>query len=242
MSENVLMTQRAVALIPARGGSKGLARKNVLPVNGKPLIAWTIEAALSSLYIDKVYVSTEDEEIARVSEAFGAQVISRPTELASDEASSIDVIAHAISWLEQHAIDCDVMTLLQPTSPLRTAQCIDNAFALYRDKEADFVISVFEPQHTPVKAYIAQYDGSISGLFSDDAPYQRRQDLPRAFQPNGAIYIFSVAAFKCNNHFPKSNTFPYVMSEHLSADIDTQQDLDVVEKRMKELKNDSPCV
>ncbi|MPS31267.1 MULTISPECIES: cytidylyltransferase domain-containing protein [unclassified Salinivibrio] len=236
------MPKKAIALIPARGGSKGLARKNVLPVNGKPLIAWTIEAALHSEHLDEVYVSTEDEEIARVSEAFGAQVIPRPAELASDQASSIDVITHALSWLEQHAVDCDVMALLQPTSPLRKAQCIDNALALYRDKDADFVISVFEPQHTPVKAYIAQHDGSISGLFSDDAPYQRRQDLPRAFQPNGAIYIFSAAEFKRHNYFPRSKVFPYVMSEYLSADIDTKQDLDVVEQRMKELKNDSTCI
>ncbi|ANQ15881.1 cytidylyltransferase domain-containing protein [Vibrio natriegens] len=229
------MKTKHIALITARGGSKGLPRKNILPVNGTPLIGWTIKAAIDCPYIDRVFVSTDDDEIAEVSRQFGAEIIARPDELASDTASSIDVIAHAIEWLEQRSIEHQWMTLLQPTSPLRTTQHLEEAIVLFQEKNAHFVISVFEPSHTPIKAYIERDNGCIEGLYSDDAPYTRRQDLPRAFQPNGAIYAFSVEEFKRNNHFPRTQVFPYIMSERDSADVDTLEDLMVVEHRLKEM-------
>ncbi|WP_394242633.1 acylneuraminate cytidylyltransferase family protein [Vibrio astriarenae] len=229
------MSKQHIALITARGGSKGLPRKNILPVNGTPLIGWTIKAALECPLIDRVFVSTDDDEIAAISSEFGAEIIIRPDELASDTASSIDVVSHAIEWLESHEIPCPQMTLLQPTSPLRTAQHLTEALDFFEEQQAHFVISVFEPAHTPIKSYIEREDGSIEGLFSSEAPYKRRQDLPRAFQPNGAIYAFSVAEFKQNNHFPRTNVFPYIMPESDSADVDTMEDLMVVEQRLKEL-------
>lgn len=227
-----------VGLITARGGSKGLPRKNVLPINGTPLIGITINAAKKCELVNDVYVTTDDEEIALISESFGAKVIQRPAHLASDTASSIDVIAHAIDWLTDRERRFEQMVLLQPTSPLRTCIHLQESLALYNERNASLVISVFEPTHTPVKSYIESDDGSIRGLFSDEAPYKRRQDLPKSFQPNGAIYAFSVAEFKKINHFPRTNVFPYVMSEENSADIDTIEDLKLVEKRFKELKND----
>lgn len=229
------MTEKVIALITARGGSKGLPRKNVLPINGKPLIGWTIEAALNCEQVERVFVSTDDDEIADISESFKADIIQRPDILASDTASSIDVVSHAITWFEEKGIDCDSIVLLQPTSPLRTAVHLDEALTLYMSKSANFVISVFEPSHTPVKSYIAREDGTIEGLWSNDAPYMRRQDLPRAFQPNGAIYAFSKNEFKLNNQFPRNKVYPYIMSEADSADIDTINDLYLVEERMKEL-------
>ncbi|WP_319535992.1 acylneuraminate cytidylyltransferase family protein [uncultured Vibrio sp.] len=229
------MSRQHIALITARGGSKGLPRKNILPAHGTPLIGWTIKAALDCANIDRVFVSTEDDEIAKISRQFGAEIIVRPDELASDTSSSIDVISHAIGWLEDHHIETPWMTLLQPTSPLRTATHIEQALNLLQHKNAHLVISVFEPSHTPVKAYLEQENGSIEGLYSNEAPYTRRQDLPRAFQPNGAIYAFSVAEFKRNNHFPRTQVFPYIMSEADSADVDTLEDLMVVEQRLKEM-------
>ncbi|BCV28969.1 acylneuraminate cytidylyltransferase family protein [Shewanella algae] len=229
------MVTKFVALITARGGSKGLPRKNVLPVNGQPLIWWTIKSALCCGLIERVFVSTDDDEIALKSIDSGAEVIRRPAELASDTASSIDVILHAIDWLEGKRIPCDYLVLLQPTSPMRTEVHLDEALALYQVKNADLVISVFEPSHTPIKSYIEHDDGTIEGLYSEGAPYMRRQDLPRSYQPNGAIYAFSKEKFKAEKHFPRRKVFPYVMSESDSIDIDTMSDLMTVEERMKEL-------
>jgi CMP-N-acetylneuraminic acid synthetase len=227
-----------IGLITARGGSKGLRRKNILPVGGTPLIGWSIKAALNSQLVDRVFVSTEDREIADESLKLGAEIIPRPIELAADTSRSEDVIAHAIKFLEEQNMCFDTIVLLQPTSPLRTSNHIDEAIELYRRKSADSVISVFEPDHTPIKAYVEQNDGSIVGLFSPSAPYSRRQELPRAYQPNGAIYAFSVTKFKEYNQIPRTNVYPYVMSEHLSVDIDTLDDLLNVELILKRKNNE----
>lgn len=223
-----------IALIPARGGSKGLLRKNVLPLNGKPLIAWTIEAAINSKYITKVYVTTDDEEIKLVSEGYRANCITRPSELASDTASSESVIVHALKYLTKNLAPVDEIVLLQPTSPLRTSQHIDEAILEFKKKQANLVLSVFEPTHTPVKAYILQSTGELSGLYSESAPYSRRQDLPTAFQPNGAIYVFGTDVFMEKKLFPRTKVYPYVMNEQDSGDVDTESDLLQIEKLMKE--------
>lgn len=225
-----------IALITARGGSKGLPRKNVLQLDGLPLIGWSIQAALDSNAIDRVFVSSEDQEIADLSIKLGAEIIPRPIALAQDTSGSEEVIEHAIKYLETSGINSDVLVLLQPTSPLRTSEHINEAMDLYRKKKAKCVISVFEPINTPVKAYVEKKDGSISGLYTSGAPYTRRQDLPRAFQPNGAIYIFSSSEFKKENQIPRDEVFPYIMSELESADIDTLDDLILVEQILKRKK------
>ena len=157
------MKNKFVALVTARGGSKGLPRKNVLPINGMPLIGLTINAAKESIFVSDVYVSTDDSEIAKVSEQFGAKVIPRPAILATDTASSIDVVSHSISWLENQDIECEKMVLLQPTSPLRTCEHLDNALIKYTNSNASLVVSVYEPEHTPIKAYLEETNGSIRG-------------------------------------------------------------------------------
>lgn len=222
------------ALITARGGSKGLPRKNVLLLNSKPVIAWTCEAALASDYIQEVYVSTEDSEIKLLSSFGGVKHVERPIELASDTASSIDVITHALENLSRQNLHIDTLVLLQPTSPLRTSDDINKAIELYEKLDANMVISVFEPSNPPIKAYYEAEDGQLRGIYKDDAPYMRRQDLPKSYQPNGAIYVINVKSFKANNTLPKNKVFPYVMSEALSADIDTIDDFIKIEKFMKE--------
>lgn len=227
-----------IALITARGGSKGLPRKNILPLCGMPLIGWSIKAAIDSKYIDRVFVSTEDEEITKISLQLGAEIIARPESLALDTSSSDDVIAHSIRYLEIKGVVASDIILLQPTSPLRTCKHIDELLELHEEKKSNCTISVFEPSHSPIKAYVELEDGSISGLFHKEAPNMRRQDLPRAFQPNGAIYAFSIVEFKKYNQIPKNKVYPYIMSECDSADIDTLNDLINVELTLKSKNND----
>jgi len=222
-----------IAIITARGGSKGLKRKNILQLNDKPLIAWTIEAALNSVGIDTCYVSTEDEEIANISKDFGAKIIERPIELAQDNTLSEEVLAHAISYLNDRNVSFDTITLLQPTSPLRTHSDLDSAFNLFKVKDANCVISVFEPNHSAAKAYKELPDGSISGLLSESAPYSARQTLPSTYQPNGAIYIFKVDIFNEKNRIPREKVYPYVMPENLSIDIDSKEDFDRAQSIMR---------
>lgn len=231
------MKNDVVVLITARGGSKGLPRKNILPLWGKPLIAWTIEAAMKAQSVDRVFVSSDDEQILEISKDYGAETICRPAELASDTASSDSVISHTLDHLVLSGVNVSTLVLLQPTSPLRTFAHVDDAVYKLQSQNADCVISVFEPSHTPIKAYVENEDGSIKGLFSLDAPYTRRQDLPRAFQPNGAIYAFKVNKFQDNGHIPRTNVYPYVMSEIESADIDTQDDLDKLNNYLKGEQN-----
>ncbi len=226
-----------VALITARGGSKGLPRKNILPLNGLPLISWTINAALESNCIETVYVSTDDAEIKLVSEKNGATCIDRPAELASDTSSSEDVVLHAIEYFNNLNISVKTIILLQPTSPMRTSQHIDEAFRVFTIQQANLVLSVFEPSHTPIKAYLLNESGELNGLYSDSAPYSRRQDLPSAYQPNGAIYIFDSKTFIEKKHFPRTKVFPYFMDEKYSGDVDTLNDLLNIEKLIKERNN-----
>lgn len=218
-----------IGLITARGGSKGLPRKNVFDLLGMPLIAWSINAALKATSIDKVFVSTEDKEIAEIAQQYGAEIITRPMKLAQDDTSSDMVIKHAIDLLQGENIKFKNMCLLQPTSPLRTAKDIDNSYLQLITKNADCIISVFEPNHSAAKSYKLSENGELSGLLFDDAPYFRRQDLPITYQPNGAIYWFTKAAFLMNSQIPRKNAFPYVMAVNQSADIDTLEDLMHVE-------------
>lgn len=226
-----------IALITARGGSKGLPRKNILPLNGLPLIGWTIKSALESDNIDCVYVSTEDDEIKGVSIELGAQVISRPIELAQDDSGSEPVIAHALEFLKANGIETTEMFLLQPTSPMRTSQHIDDAYNIYVKNSANCVISVFEPDHSPAKAYKLNRDGTIEGLLFAGAPYTRRQDLPITLQPNGAIYIFNANIFMFDKLIPRTKVYPYIMNRNTSIDIDTMDDLIEAETFLERMNN-----
>ncbi|MFL0802355.1 MAG: N-acetylneuraminate synthase family protein [Agarilytica sp.] len=226
-----------IALITARGGSKGLPRKNILLLGGIPLIGWTIRAAMHSGSIDKVFVSTEDNEITEISMGFGAEIIRRPMCLAEDTTSSDAVIAHAINYFMKQNIKVENICLLQPTSPLRNSDHIDQAFDLFDSVEAKCVLSVFEPRFDSAKSYKVNVDGSITGLLFEDAPYTRRQDLPSTCQPNGAIYIFGVTEFILYERMPRKQVYPFYMSENDSADIDTIDDLRNVEAIINSEKN-----
>ncbi len=222
--------QRIVGIIPARGGSKGLPRKNVLPLHGKPLIAWTIEQAKASRYLDKVIVTTDDEEIASIAKTHGADVpFMRPQKLASDTARAIDVIFHALSWFEAHDETVDILVLLQPTSPLRTAEDINSAIEVLFIKKARAVISVCETEHHPYWSNVLAEDGSMDGFLRPELANRNRQELPTFYRLNGAIYAADCAYIRSQQGFFGKQTYAYVMPRERSIDIDAKIDFQFAE-------------
>ena len=169
--------KEVLAIIPARGGSKRLPGKNIKDLNGKPLIAWTIDAALRSKYIDKSVVSTDDEIIAEISQKYGAEVpFIRPKELATDTASSIDVILHAINFYKTKGEPFEYVILLQPTSPLRTTEDIDHAFEMLNE-ETKAIVSVCETEHPPLWSNTLPKDLSMKDFLAKEILNKRSQDL-----------------------------------------------------------------
>jgi CMP-N,N'-diacetyllegionaminic acid synthase len=233
MSLDRVIKPKVLGIITARGGSKGLLGKNILPILGKPLIAYTIDAALRSEMITKIIVSSDDDEILDVSRSFGVEIIKRPSELAQDTSKSEEAILHAIESLQNDGEFFDIVILLQPTSPLRTSKDIDNSIRSMLSKNAEAVISVTNIGKKPFKSYYRNKYGFLKGLHNDESPNMRRQDLPDAFLANGAIYaIFTEVFLKTNSLLP-TTTIPYEMSEEKSCDIDNIIDLKLVEKIIK---------
>ena len=233
MQRTGVMIKKIVAIIPARGGSKGLPRKNIIDLAGKPLIAWTIEAALKSKYITKTIVSSDDEEILNFSKNYGADVIERPDNLASDTATSESVVDHTIDFLQCNGEEFDILVLLQPTSPLRTSIDIDSAFEIMFDNNSTAIISVFETDNKILKSFKYGVNGYIEGISNNKYPFMRRQDLPKTYMPNGAIYIVNIDAFRISRGFMTDRTSCYVMPITRSLDIDTELDLRSIERIIK---------
>ena len=220
-----------LAIVPARGGSKRLPRKNILNLAGKPLIAWTIETALKSQYIDKVVVSSDDDEILNVAEKYGSDTIKRPDELASDTATSFDAIKHTIENIESY----DYVILLQPTSPLRTEEHIDKAIELLEIKNADAIISVCEMEHSPLWSNTLSSDGSMHCFIREEVKNKRSQDLETYYRLNGAIYICGTTKLlEEKSFFIADNIYAYVMDRESSVDIDEAIDFKLAKLLMKE--------
>ena len=220
------MQKKYLAIIPARGGSKRLPNKNILDLNGKPLIAWSIEAAKKSKYIDKIVVSSDSEEILKIAKKYDVNIIKRPDELATDTASSIDVVKHVIKNYPGY----EYIVLLQPTSPLRTEKHIDEAIELLERKKADAVISVCEMDHSPLWSNILPENLSMENFLREDVKNKRSQDLPKYYRLNGAIYICKTDKFlEKNTFFLDQNIYAYVMDRKSSVDIDNEIDFKLVE-------------
>jgi len=217
------MNKKVIAIIPARGGSKGFPRKNITDLAGKPLIAWTIEASLKSSHITKTLVSSDDNEILKISKAFGSETLKRPSEFASDTSSSQEVVKHVLSVIDE---TFDYLVLLQPTSPLRNHIDIDNAFEKLFNRHATALISVCETDNKILKAFKESDKGFIEGVSNNQYPFMRRQDLPKTYMSNGAIYIIKVADFIKNYSFWTDKTLSHVMNKSNSIDIDNKEDLD----------------
>lgn len=212
-----------LALVVARGGSKGLPGKNILPIQGKPLIQWTIDAARQSRYIDRLILSSDDEEIMAVAAQGGCEVpFRRPVALASDAATSVDVVVDALQRLPGY----DFLVLLQPTSPLRVAADIDGALALLVSSAAPSCVSVRPAEEHPYWTYRLGDDGRLA-CFAEpagDMP-QRRQDLPAAWCVNGAVYVVRVDWFLAVRSFLTPETVAYPMPAERSIDIDSAADV-----------------
>ncbi|SES96042.1 N-acylneuraminate cytidylyltransferase [Methanococcoides vulcani] len=226
------MKPKTIAIIPARGGSKGIPRKNVRLLAEKPLIAHSIEAALNSKYVEQVLVSTEDQEIVDVSREYGADIIKRPEELAQDSSPTIDTIFHVINSLEIQNNSVDVVALLQPTSPLRTADDIDDAIELFLKSECESLISVCEAGHPPFWHSKIE-EGYLKPIFDEKYLNMRRQDLPKTYLPNGAIYLSTPKNLKKYRSFYCPKTIPYIMPIQRSIDIDTEIDFITAEILLK---------
>ena len=217
--------QRVLGIIPARGGSKRLPRKNVMPLQGKPLIAWTIEAGLKSTCIDRLILSTDDQEIAKIALEYGCEVpFTRPPELATDEASSVDVVLHAISQFQ----DFTHFVLLQPTSPMRRASHIDEAFKSMCAAGTSSCVSMRKSVESPYWMYTIREDGYIAPV-ARDLTGKRKQELPETYIPNGAIFISRTEKFLAEKSFYSANTIQYLMSFQDSVDVDTLEDFVFVE-------------
>ena len=216
-----------LALITARGGSRSIPKKNIAPLAGKPLIAWTIEAALRSPALSRVIVSTDDTEIAEVAQQWGAEVpFMRPAELARDDSPHIPVVVHAIEWLETHGeMRPEYVLLLQPTSPLRATEDIDNAIRLAFEKDADSVVSVCQAFSHPYLAKRITTDGRLEDFGPRSEGYLARQVLPPAYVVNGAIYLIRRDVLIEKQTFYTERTYAYVMPPERSLDIDSPWDL-----------------
>lgn len=222
---------RFLGLIPARGGSKRVPRKNLLPVAGKPLLAWTIDAARAARRLDHLILSTDDEEIAALGRRQGVDVpFMRPPRLASDTATGHDVVVHAVSTLAERGEHYDFVVVLQPTSPLRSHQDIDDAITLLLDKNADAVVSVCLTDHPPEWSNTLPDDLSMRDFFRPGVRNVRSQDLPANYRLNGAIYIHRCAhLLRDGIHDMDEETFAYVMPRLRSIDIDEPFDLEIAE-------------
>ena len=219
----------------ARGGSKSFPRKNLAPLAGRPLIAWTIEAALRCRAVDRVVVSTDDDEIAAVARAQGAEVpFLRPPELAQDDTPTMPVIVHALRWLEtEQGYLPDAVVLLQPTSPLRTADDITDAVALAHQHSADSVVSVSVAWSHPHLAKRIAADGRLED-FAPHPKVERRQDLEPAYSLNGAIYYSRRTNLLEAQSFYGPKTYAYVMPPERSLDVDTPWNLHLCDLILRE--------
>lgn len=219
--------KKVMALIPARGGSKGVKRKNIKNLNGLPLIVYSIRAGKESKYIDRVFVSTEDKEIAALAKKYGAEVPAmRPRELARDESTTLDVVIHAV----QNFVDSnewDALVLLQPTQPLRTAEDIDDAIRFFYEKGRRGLVSVSKVNDSPLFIRCIRSDGTLTKLVEQSSAV-RRQDMPEYYRVNGAIYINAIEDINGKTSF-NDNPIGFKMEVSHSVDIDEEKDFVVAE-------------
>lgn len=218
--------KKIVAIIPARSGSKRLKNKNIMPINGKPLVSWTIEAAKNSKYIDEVFISTDSEDIYDIACSYNYEPIEmRPDYLSGDTTTTLDVLVYSI---EKGLCNGDVLVLLQPTSPLRNQHHIDEALELYFESNAINVISVTPCEHSPLWSNTLPADMSMKNFLKIDKNL-RSQDLDKYYRLNGAIYIYNVNSMMSNKGIEYDNTYAFIMDRKSSVDIDCLDDFNLAE-------------
>lgn len=228
--ENNLNEHRRIAIIPARSGSKGLKDKNIRLLNGKPLMAYTIDSAISSHAFDSVFVSTDSNEYARIAEKYGADAhFLRSNENSSDKSSSWDVVREVLVQFEAEGKRFDEIMLLQPTSPLRNSKDILNAISIMNERNALVVESLTEMDHSPLWSNTLPEDGNMEGFFNEYSLLPR-QELPVYYRENGAIYLLKRELFdKPDFEMFLNKCYAYVMPQDRSIDIDTEIDFKFAE-------------
>ncbi|MBN2421616.1 acylneuraminate cytidylyltransferase family protein [Candidatus Woesearchaeota archaeon] len=226
--------RKIISIIPARGGSKRIKKKNIRLLKGRPLIAYSIEQSLNSKYIDRTIVSTEDPEIKASALLYKAEIIDRPKELAEDTSKSIDVLKHVLNYLNANEKYIpDIVVLLQPTSPLRKAEHIDSAIKIFADNNADTLFSVTK-RHLGPQWILKKEKNQVRFLFENDFNVLRTQDEEETYEINGAIYIYtSDVIFKSGNYGYGKRVFPFPMDKISSIDIDEPIDWKIAEKLME---------
>jgi len=218
-----------LAVIPGRKGSKGIINKNIRKINNKPLISYSIEAALKSKYIKRVVVSSDSDEILEIANSYNVESIERPEHLAQDDSTTVDVVKHVLNvFNESNDYFPENLVLLQPTSPLRDSGDIDDAIKMFlEDESVDSLISMSKFNHNPLWTFKIE-DNLLSPAFNEEFLNKRRQELPDLFLPNGAIYIIKTKQLIEKNSFYIEKTKPFLMSEEKSLDVDTELDLKLV--------------
>jgi len=220
-----------LAIIPARGGSKGIPRKNIKELAGKPLIAWTIEEAKKSKYIDRLILSSDDEEIITVAKEWGCEVpFVRPKELATDSSPSIDFVLHAINNIDKQF---DYICLLQPTSPLRNVDDINNCILYCIDNNSNSCVTISEVEKHPYYMYELSKNNNLIKVLPNTGVL-RRQDLPKIYEVNGSVYLNNVDFLKLNKIFIDKSTNGYIIPKERAVDIDSDLDWKICELILKE--------
>lgn len=226
---------KRIAIIPARSGSKGLKDKNIKELNGKPLMAYSIEAALVSKMFDKVFVSTDSQRYADIAIQYGADAsFLRSEENSGDTASSWDVIREVIDRLKEQGEEYDEVVLLQATSPLRKAEDIVKAVELLHEKDGEAVVSMTECEHSPIWTNVIPDNLSMDKFDKEEYKDLPRQMLPTFYRYNGAIYIVTAKELQNKEHMLEKGCFAYIMPQVRSIDIDTNLDFLIAEAIMKE--------
>lgn len=211
-------------VIPARGGSKGIPRKNIKLLNGKPLISYAIDTARSLATDDNICVSTDDDEIIQVVENYGLKVpFKRPEYLATDSAGTNEVLLHALDFYEKQGQHYDVIVLLQPTSPFRSAKHVEEAVKLY-SSEVDMVVSVKEATANPYYNCFEENQEGVLQISKGDGHYTRRQDAPKVYEYNGAVYVINTNSLKQRTLSQFNKRVKYVMDDFHSLDLDNMND------------------
>ena len=224
-----------LALVTARGGSKGVKKKNLRIGGGHTLIEFTLLADKQSCYIDNIYLSSDDEKILAYGHAFGAKTIVRPLEYASDTATAIEVVKHFLTVIPDELKQQNPYIIyLQPTSPLRTANHIDEALIKMIEQNSVTLVSVTELIESPFKSFKLDSNNRLQSLFDEKLSNARRQDLPTVYIPNGAIYVFRVSDFVEHGGFPSNGSVPFIMNKLDSIDIDTEEDICRLEQILRD--------
>lgn len=223
-----------IAIITARSGSKGLKDKNIRILNGKPLMAYTIEAAIKSGMFDEIMVSTDSKEYASVAIKYGAKVpFLRTKKNSDDNASSWDVVEEVVKKYKDMGKEFNTVCMLQPTSPLRIAEDIVNGYKLFNEKKADTVIAVCETQHSPLWSNTLDESNCMKGFISDDILNCPRQKLQQYYRINGALYIRKISTLYNEGNMYDCNCYAYIMPRERSVDIDTMLDFRIAQAMME---------